>query len=224
MIAFGITLQLYAGLRPGCVVNMRQNGSPLSATPCFRVSYIGSSVSGVEIDLTHEYVLRSDGVSVGRIKKERVVKVFKPFIREVVIAYRLHMELLSRVECESQYMPMFVGSNGKAMTYNTYSKRVKRLVYDYLKPELYNSEDPEQSTFAHLLDSCRWAPHTLRHCFTVQLVLEGLDVAQIQLYRGDKSPESALTYMANKGEIMRRIMGAHQHTIEELGQLYDTGK
>ena len=224
MIAFGIALELYAGLRPGCVVNMRQNGSPISTTQCIRLSYVGSAVSGIEIDLTHEYELRSDGVSVGRIKKERVAHVYKPFIPDLMTAYRLHMELLSRTECEVQYMPMFIGSNGKAMTYNTYAKRVKRLVYDYLKPELYMSEDPAMSAFAHLLDSYSWAPHTLRHCYTVQLVLEGLDMAQIQFFRGDTSSESALTYMANKGELMRQVAGVHQQAIEVLGQQYDTKK
>ena len=71
MIAFGIALQLYAGLRPSCVTNMRQPDSPVSPVRCFRISRIGTAISSMEIDLTHEYVLRSDGVSVGRIKKER---------------------------------------------------------------------------------------------------------------------------------------------------------
>ena len=220
MIAFGIALQLYAGLRPGCVVNMRQIGSPVSSIDCIRLSYIGSAVSDISIDLTHEYVLRSDGVSVGKIKKERVVHVYKPFIPAFMEAYRLHMQLLSRKKCEAAYKPMFVCGAGKAMTYNTYAKRVKHLVYDHLKPELYLSEDPALSAFAQLLDSYRWSPHTLRHCFTVKLVLEGLDVSQIQYYRGDKSPESALTYLANKGELMRQVANAHQQAISTLRQQY----
>lgn len=228
MIAFGIILQLYAGMRPGCVVNMRQVGSPVSTTPCFRFAYIGSAVSGIEIDLTHEYVLRSDGVSVGRIKKERVVEVFKPFIPEVYKGYQFHMNLLSGMECEPEYMPMFIGSTGKAMTYNTYSKRVKALVYNHLKPELYESADPEQSAFAHLLESYRWAPHTLRHCFTVKLVQEKLDVAQVQFYRGDKSPESAITYVMGKGELNKSPKPSHAGAIrglEKVGRLVnDAGR
>jgi site-specific recombinase XerD len=133
-------------------------------------------------------------------------------------AYRLHMQLLSHKECEAEYKPMFISAAGKAMTYNTYAKRVKRLVYDYLKPELSLSEDPALSAFAHLLDSYSWAPHTLRHCFSVQLVLECLDVAQIQFYRGDRSPESALTYFANKGELMEQIKNVHQKALETLGR------
>lgn len=220
MVAFGIALQLFAGLRPGCVVNIRQNGSPVSPIDCIRLSYTGSAVSGIEIDLTYEYVLRSDGVSVGRIKKERVVSVYKPFIPDLLEAYRLHLDLVSNIKYESQYMPMFIGAAGKAMTYNTYAKRVKRLVYEYLKPELYMSENPMLASFAHLLDSYNWSPHTLRHCFTVQLVMEGLDVAQLQYYRGDKSPESALTYIAGKGQLMQQVEAVHQKALEGLKQYY----
>ena len=218
MVAFGIALQIYAGLRPSCVTNIRQNTSPVSATQCLRFSYTGSSVSGLEIDLTHEYILRKDGVSVGRIKKERTVHVYKPFIPHLLEAYQLHMTLLSSKNCEQEYMPMFISAGGKAMTYNTYSNRVKRLVYDHPKPELEMSEDPLLSSFSHLLESHHWAPHALRHVFTEQLVLEGLDVAQIQFYRGDASPESALTYIANKGDIMRQIAGIHDQAIDSLAQ------
>ena len=216
MVAFGIVLQLSAGLRPGCVVNMRQIDSPISATPCISISYIGSAVADIQIDLTHEYVLRSDGVSVGRIKKERVVHVHKSFIAEFMSAYRQHQLLLSNTLSEGQYKPMFIGKNGKAMTYHSYEKRVKQLVYNYLKPELFDSTDPSLSSFAHLLDSYRWAPHTLRHCFTVRLVLEGLDVAQVQYYRGDSSPESALTYVSGKGELMNQLQVVHGVAISGL--------
>lgn len=224
MVAFGIALQLYAGLRPGCVVNMRQNGSPLSPIDCIRFSYTGSAISGIEIDLTHEYVLRSDGVSVGKIKKERVVRVYKPFIPDLVMAYQRHMRILANTSFESQYMPMFVGAAGKAMTYDTYARRVKRLVYEHLKSELYSATDPMLTSFAHLLDSYPWNPHTLRHCFTVQLVLEGLDVAQLQYYRGDKSPESALTYIAGKGQLMQQVEKVHEKAIAGLRQYYTANK
>ena len=216
MVAFGIVLQVSAGLRPSCVTNMRQNGSPICATPCIRISYRGSGISNIEIDLTHEYVLRSDGVNTGKIKRERTVALYKGFIPEFMKAYILHQQLLANAPCEEQYMAMFVGRNGKAMTYNTYSSRVKNLVYNYLKPELKNSPDPQLSAFAHLLDSYRWAPHALRHCFTVRLVLEGLDVAQVQYYRGDTSPESAIAYVAGKGELMKQVASAHQDAIETL--------
>lgn len=222
MIAFGIVLQLAAGLRPSCVMNVRREDSLVSTTPGIKFSYIGSGTSAIEIDLTHEYVLRSDGVSVGRIKKERTVPVYKGFIEELETAYKLHLQMLADFPCEEQYMPMFVCRNGKAMTYKTYAERVKRLVYDFLRPELKLSEKPELSAFAHLLDSKRWAPHTLRHCFTVRLALEDLDVGQIQYYRGDTSPESALTYVQGKGELLRKVQMAHEYAITSLADMRET--
>lgn len=216
MIAFGIVLQLCAGLRPSCVTNMRQPDSPVSPVRCFRISRIGTAISGIEIDLTHEYVLRSDGVSVGRIKKERTVEVYKRFLPELYNAYCFHLDHLKNILCEEQYKPMFIGRNGKAMTYNTYANRVKKLVYGPLKDELIQSSDPDLAAFAQNLDSSRWAPHTLRHCFSVRLVLENMDVAQLQFYRGDSSPESAITYIANKGALTKTVQKQHEKVIEEL--------
>ena len=219
MIAFGIVLQLATGLRPGCVMNVRREDSPISTTPGIKFSYIGSSISAIEIDLTHEYVLRSDGVSVGGIKKERTVPVYKGFIEELVTAYELHLRILADCRCEEQYRPMFVCKNGKAMTYKVYAERVKRLVYNFLRPELKLSDNPELSAFAHLLDSRRWGTHALRHCFTVRLVLEDLDVGQVQYFRGDKSPESALTYVQGKGDLLRKVQAAHEYAITGLANL-----
>ena len=216
MIAFGIALQLYAGLRPSCVTNMRQPDSSVSPVLCFRISRIGTAISGMEIDLTHEYVLRSDGVSVGRIKKERTVEVYKGFLPELYNAYCFHLDHLKNIPCEEQYKPIFIGRNGKAMTYNTYANRIKKLVYGPLKDELTQSNDPVLSAFAQNLDFRRWAPHTLRHCFSVRLVLENMDVAQLQFYRGDSSPESAITYIANKGALTKTVQKQHEKVIEEL--------
>lgn len=219
MIAFGIVLQLAAGLRPSCVMNVRRTDSPIAATPGLRFSFIGAEVSSIEIDLTHEYVLRSDGVSVGKIKKERTVRVYSGFLEELRTAYNQHLRILEKYRSEEQYRPMFVCRNGKAMTYKTYAERVKKLVYKYLLPELKQSDNPELSAFAHLLDSKRWAPHSLRHCFTVRLVLEDLDVGQVQYFRGDKSPESALTYVQGKGELLRKVQLAHEHAITSMEKL-----
>ena len=221
MIAFGIVLQLSAGLRPSCVCNVRQADSPISTKPGISCTYIGSGISGITIDLAHEYVLRSDGVNVGKIKKEREVKVYKPFVPELYMAYREHMQLLAHTPYEERCKPMFVNRRGKAMTYNDYARRLKKLVYNHLKPELYHSPDPLLSAFAHMLDSHPWAPHTLRHCFTVRLVKAGLDVAQVQMYRGDSSPESAIAYIGHKSELEILINQPHQKTIEDMSAAFE---
>lgn len=216
MIAFAIALQLYAGLRPGSAMNVRQADSPLSSIPGIKLSYTGSAISGMEIDLTREFLLRSDGISVGKIKRERVVRVYSGFLEELVPIYMFHQKLLAATPCEEAFRPMFIGRNGRAMTYSTYTKRVNKLLLTHLKPECENNKALQP--FAQLLDSYNWAPHTLRHCFSVQLVLEGLDVAQVQYYRGDSSPESALAYLGGKHALTFCVQHAHKQAIEMLGQ------
>lgn len=216
MIAFPMALQLYAGLRPGCAMNVRQADSPISSTPGIKLSYTGSAISGIEIDLTHEYVLRSDGISVGKIKRERVIEVYSGFLDELVPIFNFHKKLLAITPCESAYKPMVIGRNGKAMTYSTYSKRVKQLLHERLKPECELVK--EWQAFGQLLDSYSWGPHTLRHCFSVQLVLEGLDVAQVQKFRGDHSPESALAYLAGKRALTDTVHRAHENAINLLSR------
>jgi hypothetical protein len=44
-----------------------------------------------------------------------------------------------------------------------------------------------------------------RHWFSVQLVLNGEDIAQIQYWRGDKNPQSAFDYLQNKGDLVREL-------------------
>ena len=47
--------------------------------------------------------------------------------------------------------------------------------------------------------------HSLRHWFSVQLALHGEDISQIQYWRGDKNPESAFTYLQNKGDLIKEL-------------------
>jgi integrase len=59
--------------------------------------------------------------------------------------------------------------------------------------------------FGQLLYENKLMPHSLRHWFSVQLALRGEDIAQIQFWRGDKSPESAFAYLQNKGDLIREL-------------------
>ena len=37
-------------------------------------------------------------------------------------------------------------------------------------------------------------------------------------YRGDNSPESAIAYQANKGELIKRLMETHESVVSGLGK------
>ena len=163
--------------------------------------------------------MRSDNINIGGTKKERTVHVYHGFFREFIEAYEHHMTLLETRyanKIEQEYMPMFVDSCGKAMTYHTYYTRLKTLITKHVRPRLLASDDPVLQVTGLKLLNQTLAPHAFRHYFTCRLVLTGLDANQIQFYRGDKNIESADTYIKNKGLIIEQTEKAHAKAIEEL--------
>lgn len=202
-ITFAICLQAFAGLRAGEVMNVRQEGSPLGNG--LIITYFEGEVRKVEIDLSKELPLRSDGVICGKIKKERRQCVYPAFIKAFNVAYERHKTYLSGHRFDGDYCPMFINSKGQAMTYDVYKRRFSELVDNHLRPLLLESDDAECRIYGQLLYENKLGPHALRHWFSVQLVLCGEDIAQIQYWRGDKSPESALLYLQNKGELVREL-------------------
>lgn len=220
MIAFAIACQILAGLRAGEVMNLRQTDSPLSNTPGIKIKRIGTAISGIELDLTREYLLRSDCVSVGRIKKERTVDVYKGFMEQFMACYNHHLQILQ--DCpniESEYKPMFVNSRGKAMTYANYLDRVKKLIYTYLKPELMHSTNLHCLSFAQKLQSHPFGPHAFRHLFTCKLLTEGLNREDLMYFRGDFSPTSADVYLQNKEALLDPLHMMHAQALDTLNKI-----
>ena len=212
-IAFAICLQAFAGLRPGEVCNVRRNDSVLGRG--ISITEINGRVTKAEIDLTKEYCLRSDLVVCGRIKKERTQGVYPAFLDAFMYAYRAHLKQYAAKSYEHDYGPMFVEHNGKAMTYEYYAKSFQKLINGYVRPKLLKHSNPECRLYGQMLYEKRIGLHVFRHWFSVQLVLHGEDIAQVQFWRGDSNPESALTYLMNKGELVKRLAEAN----DILGQI-----
>lgn len=202
-IAFAMGLQAFAGLRPGEVCNVRQEGSPKGSGILF--TYLDGRVIRADIDLTHEYAMRSDGVECGKIKKERKQGVYPAFLIAFQQLYECHKAFLAAQTFEAEYCPMFVNGNGMAMTYGNYYARFQYLVDTHLRPLLLDHSDPECRIYGQMLCENRLAPHSLRHWFSVQLALRGEPIDQLQFWRGDKSPESAFVYLQNKGDLVREL-------------------
>ena len=205
-IAFAICIQAFAGLRPGEVCNVRQECSPLGSG--ISVTSIDGIVKMVEIDLSTEYVLRSDGVKCGGIKKERRQRVYPAFLPAFCKAYEFHKRIING-GFEQEYCPMFVGSCGMAITYADYRSKFQHLVTEYVRPALLKHEDPECRLYGQLLYEHKLGPHALRHWFSVQLTLMGEDIAGLQYWRGDSNPESALLYLQNKGDLIKELSVAN---------------
>ena len=202
-IAFAMTLQAFAGLRAGEALNVRQEHSPLG--PGIRFTEVDGTIAAAEIDLTRVYTLRSDGKRVGRIKKPRKQEVFYPFLSAFHTAYQYHLKLLENIPYEEKYAPMFPNAYGKAMSYSSYLKRFQSLVREYFIPVLLSSGDPELRIYGQKLCENSLTPHSLRHWFTVQLVLRGAALNEVQYWRGDSNPQSALEYLQNKGDLAREL-------------------
>ncbi|MBR2562250.1 MAG: site-specific integrase [Clostridia bacterium] len=202
-IAFAMGLQAFAGLRPGEVCNVRQEGSPKGSGIIF--TYLDGRLTRADIDLTHEYAMRSDGVECGKIKKERKQSVYPLFLEAFQQLYECHKDYLASQPFEKDYCPMFVNSSGMAMTYGNYYTRFQYLVDTYLRPLLLEHSDPECRIYGQMLCENKLAPHSLRHWFSVQLALRGEPLDQLQFWRGDRSPESALVYLQNKGELVQEL-------------------
>jgi integrase len=213
-IAFVICVQAFAGLRPGEAMNLRQESGPLGTGLAVTVIY--GRVKSVEFDLLREYSLRSAGIECGGIKKERRQKVYPAFLPAFAAAYERHKKYLRTITFESAYCPMFVNSRGMAMTYADNRNRFKQLVTKHLRPLLLNHNDAECRLYGQLLLENSLSPHALRHWFSVALVLMGEDIAQLQYWRGDSNPESALSYLQNKGELVRELSAANENFAELL--------
>lgn len=213
-IAFAMAMQAFAGLRPGEVCNVRQEDSPMGKGLIMTIED-GRTVN-VQIDLIRELQMRSDGVVCGRIKKERMQSVYPPFLDVFCYLYGLHKAFLRSHPCEEEYRPMFINRQGMALTYESYYRRFKTLVENHLRPLLMIHSDPECRIYGQLLYENTIAPHVLRHWFSVQLALHGEDVAQLQFWRGDKSPESAFLYLQNKGDLIRELAKTNELLAEML--------
>lgn len=213
-IAFGLCLQAFAGLRAGEVCNVRQESSPLGAG--IRFTEAGGNIQSAEIDLRRELALRSDSTEIGKIKKERLQRVYPAFLGTFMQAYEMHKKYLSRINFEKEYAPMFVNRYGKAMSYETYRNRFKELIRDHLRPYLTASSDPEMRIYGQLLHEHELGTHALRHWYTVQLVLRGEEIGDIEYWRGDTSPESAFLYLQNKGELVKELKETDERLLDVL--------
>ena len=201
-IFFLIALSAFAGLRPSEACNVHQAISPLGSGIIFEKS--NGVTKKITLDLLEEKNLRSDLKPVGRIKKERKQQVYPQFLQAFEVAYEMHLKYLSTCKFEPAFCPMNVNARGMAMTYDTYVSRFKKMIKSII-PILLQTGDPEIELYAHNLLEHSVGPHIFRHWFSVQLVLYGEDVAGLQYWRGDRSPESALNYLRDKGELVKQL-------------------
>lgn len=194
-------LGAFAGMRPSECCNVRRNDSKLGAG--IRFVIIDGEIEDIIIDLRKELNLRSDLKKVGAIKKERTQRVYPAFLKAFYECYQIYMEYMEGRKYEADYGALTVNKQGKALTYDNYYKKFQLVIQDVI-PELLKSDDPEAVNYGYLLQEKNIGPHIFRHWFSVKLTLFGEDVSGLMYWRGDKSPESALTYLQNKGDLEKQ--------------------
>ncbi len=213
-IAFGICMQAFAGLRAGEVCSVRQENSPLGKGISF--IELGGRVVSATIDVEQEIKIRKDDVEVSMIKKERRQGVYPAFLEAFCKAYEMHQEYLAGKTFDEKYCPMFINSNGDAMSYETYRLRFHELINNHLRPYLIQCTDPELHLYGQMLYENQLGTHALRHWFTVQMVLRGEDIGTIQYWRGDSNPETAFLYLQNKGDLTRELKASSDSLLTQL--------
>ena len=210
-----VMLQAFAGLRPSEACNVRREDSPIG--PGIIFTRVGHDVRRIQIDLTAERVLRSDLVFVGGIKKERMAEVPDIFISAFIDAYEDYLHYLISVPYEKAYAPFSVNTRGLALTYDSYYQMFKKIIKTEMIPIYLADDDAETVIYGRMLLEHNLAPHVFRHWFTVQLILSGVnDIGTLMFYRGDKSPQSALTYIEGKGELEKRYRRVAEGTFDYL--------
>ncbi|MEC0246358.1 MULTISPECIES: site-specific integrase [Paenibacillus] len=216
-LVLAVLLQLCAGIREGEIVNIRRANSIYPNG----IRYVkeNGKFTSFEVDLNKEYVLRSDGKKTGKIKIKRTQSIYPIFLEVIQEAYEEHLKMIHEKYLEPE-APLFVNSSinaktGKRMAISkqSYCKKIVNIMREIVLPELLRSDDIELKVFGMMLNESNWGLHAFRHWFTVQLVLNGEDINGIAFWRGDSSLETALTYLQNKGEIMRQ----YEKASEEVG-------
>lgn len=198
-----VILSCFAGLRPSEACNVRRTDSALG--PGILFESIDGEITKIQIDLRMEQCLRSDLKPTGRIKKERLQTVPLIFTDVFIDGYNDYMRYIDGQKYEKDFGALSVNKQGKAITYNSYYQKFRKIIREEMIPLYLDSEDEETVLYGHLLLENNISPHIFRHWYTVQLVLSGMDnIAELMQARGDSSPESSLIYLQNKGELEKQ--------------------
>lgn len=214
-----VALSAFAGLRPSESCNVRRNDSILG--PGIRFELVDGEITDIIIDLRKELNLRSDLKKVGAIKKERIQRVYPAFLKAFYECYMIYMDYIDGRPYEADYGALNINKQGKAITYANYYEKFKNVTSEII-PILLSSNEPEVVNYGYLLQENNISPHIFRHWFSVQLTLIGEDVAGLMFWRGDKSPESALTYLQSKSDLEKQYRRVNNEMFDY--QLWQANK
>ncbi|MBQ6856586.1 MAG: site-specific integrase [Lachnospiraceae bacterium] len=217
MIALGMALQAYAGLREGEIVNLTRSSVGLKYGGFGRVNRI-------EINLWDEAPFAKNWkkkTEFGSIKIYRMAKVYPDFHSKILSLYNRHDEILEGMDVgKDMKAPLFLNEWEKPMSVDTYKRRVKKLFYEHFLPDLKRMclSDESWAMNAPYIEAYEKeypGAHMFRHWFTMYLikhvaVTKKQDIIDIVSdWRGDASREAMEDYL----HVNADIVSAYKTTV-----------
>lgn len=206
IIALGVALQMFAGLRMSEVIRLRYS---------LIRSYGYYGEKGMLFVLKED----DDGTRPELKNNQGKGYIKRPRIQEAICPPGLISELMKRQR--KKYKPkdgsdaVFVNSDGKAMSYGSYRYYFGKLKKIFLK-RLGNSENPILKMQKSVLESRRWSTHIGRGIFSNNLVEVVDNPVLIQLLRGDTDSSATGIYIGNSKRIGKQFEKNTENTYVEL--------
>jgi integrase len=186
-IAFGIALQIFAGLRRGEVVNLT-----LASVP---TDFLNGSNYVAVIDNQLRLFKHLKNTIKEQVKRPRLQPVLpSAYLKEL---YDAHMKMNAKIKKNNPYA-FFVDEKGRTISGGTYEKKFAKVKYAYI--DRLATTYGRYSDFK-MLDAGIWGTHIGRGIFTNYLYEMGLDDRQMAIARGDKSTQSAKDYIDYRNAI-----------------------
>lgn len=224
MLTLGICTEAFGGVRAGGVVNMRTIDS--DDGPGIIIYENEGEIEKIEIDVRQETLRTKNGKPTGYIKRPRIQQILPQFNDIYYECLVRHVELLGKVKNNNQNA-MFLNTQGYAMSYETYRQRLSRLFDEHVVPFLMESKTPEYQIAAQSILERGISSHVFRHWFSTFLAVNYPDPVMIMFWRGDKSIQSAMTYLANKGVLesqLRKTVNVAQNKLYIEGERNNGGE
>lgn len=202
-LMLAIASQAFAGLREGEVVNMYRQHTVTGAKGV-RIEKQFDCIRNITIDLLNPAKLSDSGKRSDISKKRRQQQVYPDFLDLYNRIYNEHLALIAEIENEAEdgYYPMFYNRQKRNGVYGNMSADSYRArwqkIFNLALEECAVSPISKLRLFAQIATEQRFTPHCLRHWFSVYVALHVDNALILQFWRGDKSLDSAATYLRDK--------------------------
>jgi len=193
VIALGVYMQFFGGLRVGEIVNLRR----------MDISTLGSyGENGLVLNIESR-TLRTDlsntsGSNYVKKPRYQLVLGYKKWAK---VFYKTHVE---KYPATSGSDPLFINKHGYALTGQSYRYYFNKLKEEFLS-YLRNSKNAEDKMASLTLASFKWSTHLGRGVFSNLLAEEAKNLYEVSFPRGDSSFESVMPYFANTTRMKEKL-------------------